>query len=88
MKKHLLEIDVYISDFGAARKVGSPMIEYSEEFADPKSLGKPLSFAIDFYSLGKIYIELFGGFPERSVAKKITIIMKKMLKYLILRLKN
>ena len=63
------EIDVYISDFGAARKVGSPMIEYSEEFADPKSLGKPLSFAIDFYSLGKIYIELFGGFPERSVAK-------------------
>ena len=52
-------IRAVISDFGAARKVGSNSGAYTSGFVPPEFHHKPLSYATDYYSLGKLFLELF-----------------------------
>ena len=48
-----------ISDFGAARKVGSNSGVWTSGFVPPEFHYKLLSYATDYYSLGKLFLELF-----------------------------
>ena len=60
--QYIIEITIVrsvITDFGAARKIGSKAIACTKGFEPPEFWNKPLSFESDIYSLGKLFLQLF-----------------------------
>ena len=59
----------YISDFGGARYKGFYPIAYTPGFVPINFFQKPLCFEDDIFSLGKLFLELFGQFKEEEISK-------------------
>ena len=57
----------YISDFGGARKKGSWPIAHTPGFVPSNFMKKPLCFEDDIFSLGKLFLELFGKFRDIDI---------------------
>ena len=62
-------VKAVITDFGAARKVGSQPIAHTKGFAPPDFWNKPLSFESDIYSLGKLFLQLFKHVKDVDVSE-------------------
>ena len=57
----------YISDFGGARLKGSKPIAHTPGFSPTNFFKKPLCFEDDIFSLGKLFLELFGKFKGNQI---------------------
>ena len=57
----------YISDFGGARLKGSMPIAHTPGFTPANFFKKPLCFEDDIFSLGKLYLELFGKLKYNQI---------------------
>ena len=62
-------LQCYISDFGAARLKGTMPIAYTPGFVPSNFFSKPLCFEDDIFSLGKLFLELFGKFKVSEIQK-------------------
>ena len=57
----------HISDFGGARLKGFMPVCYTPGFVPANFFSKPLCFEDDIFSLGKLFLELFGQFPQKKI---------------------
>ena len=59
----------YISDFGVSRKKGTWPVARTPGFTPVNFFSKPLCFEDDIFSLGKLFLELFGKFKGNEIPK-------------------
>ena len=62
-------LSCFISDFGGARLKGTWPIAHTPGFSPANFYQKPLCFEDDIFSLGKLYLELFGKFEDYEIGK-------------------
>ena len=67
VQKYDDKINCYISDFGAARLKGTQPIAHTPGFSPSNFFTKPLCFEDDIFSLGKLFLELFGKLKYNQI---------------------
>ena len=63
------KLSCFISDFGVSRERGTWPIACTKGFRPANFFKKPLCFEDDIFSLGKLFLELFGKFKDYEMWK-------------------